>query len=149
MGDQGLPPLPDSLSKDRKVPAVGYPYRHSGGHRRYRRRLPVQHSRIRTDEAQQRPGRCQLCGALPVYVEGIQTLVLLLAPFAPHIAEELWHQLGYKTSVHQAPWPVYDPEALVADEITLVIQIMGKTRGTIEVPADSDKAALENYARRV
>jgi leucyl-tRNA synthetase len=87
------------------------------------------------------------CKPSPVYAEGIQTLVLLLAPFAPHMAEELWHQLGYETSVHQAPWPVYDPEALVADEITLVIQIMGKTRGTIDVPADSDKAALEQYAR--
>lgn len=87
------------------------------------------------------------CKPSPVYREGIQTLVLLLAPFAPHMAEELWHQLGYTDSVHQATWPVYDPEALVADEITLVIQIMGKTRGTIEVPADSDKAALEDYAR--
>ena len=63
------------------------------------------------------------------------------------MAEELWHQLGHATSVHQAAWPVYDPEALVADEITLVIQIMGKTRGTIDVPANSDKAALEQYAR--
>jgi leucyl-tRNA synthetase len=88
-----------------------------------------------------------ICKPSPVYAEGIQTLVLLLAPFAPHMAEELWHQLGYETSVHKAPWPVYDPEALVADEITLVIQIMGKTRGTIDVPADSDKAALEQYAR--
>ncbi|NJL45528.1 MAG: class I tRNA ligase family protein, partial [Leptolyngbyaceae cyanobacterium SM2_3_12] len=61
--------------------------------------------------------------------------------------EELWHQLGFQGSVHQAPWPTVDPAALVADEITLVIQVMGKTRGTLEVPADSDKAALETYAR--
>jgi leucyl-tRNA synthetase len=87
------------------------------------------------------------CKTSPVYAEGIQTLVLLLAPFAPHMAAELWHQLGYTTSVHQATWPVYEPQALVADEITLVIQIMGKTRGTIAVPADADKAALEQYAR--
>ncbi len=87
------------------------------------------------------------CKPSPVYGEGIQTLVLLLAPFAPHMAEELWHQLEYPQSVHQAPWPGYEPEALVADEITLVIQIMGKTRGTIDVPTDSDKAALEQYAR--
>ncbi len=83
----------------------------------------------------------------PVYREGIHTLVLLLAPFAPHLAEELWHQLGDQDSIHRAPWPEFDPSALVADEITLVIQIMGKTRGTLEVPADSDKAALERYAR--
>ena len=87
------------------------------------------------------------CKPSPIYVEGVKTLVLLLAPFAPHMAEELWHQLGYKSSVHQATWPVYEPDALVADEITLVIQIMGKTRGTIDVPADSDKATLEQYAR--
>ncbi|HSM82557.1 MAG TPA: leucine--tRNA ligase, partial [Nodosilinea sp.] len=83
-----------------------------------------------------------------VYAEGIRALVLLLAPFAPHLADELWHQLGHTGSVHRAPWPVFDPSALVADEITLVIQIMGKTRGTLEVPADSDRAALEQYARQ-
>jgi len=87
------------------------------------------------------------CADSPVYAEGIHTLVKLIAPFAPHIAEELWAQLGRAGSIHQQGWPVLDEGALVADEITLVIQIMGKTRGTIEVPADSDKAALEKYAR--
>jgi leucyl-tRNA synthetase len=82
-----------------------------------------------------------------VYTEGVRALVLLLAPFAPHLADELWHQLGNSGSVHRAPWPVFDPGALVVDEITLVIQIMGKTRGTLEVPANSDKAALEKFAR--
>jgi leucyl-tRNA synthetase len=83
----------------------------------------------------------------PVYAEGVHTLVKLIAPFAPHIADELWSQLGQTGSIHQQGWPILDESALVADEITLVIQIMGKTRGTIEVPADSDKAALEQYAR--
>jgi len=87
------------------------------------------------------------CPDAPVYAEGIHTLVKLLAPFAPHIAEELWQHLGQKGSIHHQPWPQLDEAALVADEITLVIQIMGKTRGTIDVPADSDKAALEQYAR--
>ncbi|MBE9044110.1 leucine--tRNA ligase [Pleurocapsales cyanobacterium LEGE 10410] len=81
-----------------------------------------------------------------VYQEGIETLVLLLAPFAPHIAEELWSCLGNTESVHQQPWREVDPSALVVDEITLVVQIMGKTRGTIQVPAGSDKSALEKYA---
>lgn len=85
--------------------------------------------------------------ASPVYAEGIQTLVLLLAPFAPHLAEELWQQLGFKKSVHHQNWPQHEPAALVADEITLVIQIMGKTRGTIAVPASASKAELEQYAR--
>ena len=88
------------------------------------------------------------------FAEGIRSLVLLIAPFAPHIADELWSQLNSQTdlqtaqhSVHQQPWPEVDPAALIADEITLVIQIMGKTRGTLQVPAGADKAALENYAR--
>ncbi|MBG1263138.1 leucine--tRNA ligase [Nostoc commune] len=83
----------------------------------------------------------------PIYAEGIRTLVVLLAPFAPHIADELWHLLGESNSVHIQTWPSFDPVALVADEITLVIQIMGKTRGAIQVPAQADKAALEKYAR--
>ena len=83
----------------------------------------------------------------PVYQEGIETLLKLLAPFAPHIAEELWRTIGNTDSIHSQAFPELDPEALVVDEITLVIQIMGKTRGTIPVPANSDKAALEKYAR--
>ena len=83
----------------------------------------------------------------PVYMEGIKTLVLLLAPFAPHIGEELWQQLGQKESVHLQPWPQVDASALVADEITLVIQIKGKTRGTIEVPASASREELEKLAR--
>ncbi len=87
------------------------------------------------------------CKDSPVYAEGIRTLVLLLAPFAPHITDELWHLLGNTNSVHSQNWLNYEPEALVADEITLVIQIMGKTRGAIQVPSSSDKATLEKYAR--
>ncbi len=88
------------------------------------------------------------CSDSPVYAEGIETLMQLLAPFAPHIAEELWHLSGKTGSIHQQSWLTYDPNALVADEITLVIQIMGKTRGTIQVPAQADKQELENYARQ-
>jgi leucyl-tRNA synthetase len=87
------------------------------------------------------------CKDSPIYAEGIQTLVMLLAPFAPHITEELWHLLGNSNSIHTQPWLKFDPAALVADEITLVIQVMGKTRGSIQVPAQADKAALEKYAR--
>jgi len=82
-----------------------------------------------------------------VYREAIETLVKLLAPFAPHIAEELWQKLGGTASIHRQPWPQCDRSALVVDEITLVIQIMGKTRGTIQVPAGADKATLEQLAR--
>jgi leucyl-tRNA synthetase len=87
------------------------------------------------------------CHNSPIYAEGILTLVIMLAPFAPHIGDELWQLLGNKNSVHTQTWPSFDPAALIADEITLVIQIMGKTRGAIQVPAKSDKAELEKYAR--
>jgi leucyl-tRNA synthetase len=83
----------------------------------------------------------------PVYAEGIITLVQLLAPFAPHIAEELWQTLGNQQSVHQQAWPQCDPAALIADEITVVIQIMGKTRGTIQVPTSASHEQLETLAK--
>ncbi len=83
----------------------------------------------------------------PVYAEGIQTLLILLAPFSPHIADELWQELGHTDSIHLQSWPVLDPAALVADEITLVIQILGKTKGTIQVPSSSSAADLERLAK--
>lgn len=87
------------------------------------------------------------CKNSPVYAEGVQTLLLLLAPFAPHITEELWQIMGQEESVHRQPFPQADESALIADEITLVIQVMGKTRGTIQVPAQADRQVLEQYAR--
>jgi leucyl-tRNA synthetase len=87
------------------------------------------------------------CETSAVYQEGIETLLKLLAPFAPHIAEELWQGLGNPESIHIQPWPEVDEAALVVDEITLVIQINGKTRGTISVPAKADKATLETLAK--
>ena len=82
-----------------------------------------------------------------VFREGIETLILLLAPFAPHISEELWHLLGNSESVHLQSWLTLDKDALIVDEITLVIQIMGKTRGTISVPANATKEELETFAK--
>jgi leucyl-tRNA synthetase len=87
------------------------------------------------------------CKTSAIYGDGIVTLLKLLAPFAPHLTEELWHQLGHSDSIHRQAWRTHDPEALVVDEISLVIQIMGKTRGTIQVPAQADAQALEQYAR--
>jgi len=87
------------------------------------------------------------CKNSPIYAEGIETLVVLLAPFAPHIADELWHLLGNHNSVHTQTWPSFDTSALVADEITLVIQVNGKKRADIQVPAQADKAQLEKFAR--
>jgi leucyl-tRNA synthetase len=87
------------------------------------------------------------CCDSAIYREGIETLLTLLAPFAPHIAEELWHQLGHGTSICRQEWPTWEPAALEVDEISLVIQIMGKTRGTIQVPAKTERADLERHAR--
>ena len=81
-----------------------------------------------------------------VAAEALGSLLLLLAPFAPHLAEELWHKLGGSGSVHGQRWPVVDPAALVRDTIALVIQIKGKVRGSLEVPADADKSTLEKLA---
>lgn len=83
----------------------------------------------------------------PIYQEGIETLLKLLAPFSPHITEDLWHQIGHGDSVHLQSWPTFDPSALVVDEITLVIQINGKTRGTIQVANGADKSTLEQLAK--
>ena len=82
----------------------------------------------------------------PVLQEALSVLIRLLAPFAPHLAEELWHQLGGVPSVHQQSWPELDPTALVQDTVDLVIQVKGKVRGNIKVPADADKDTLEALA---
>ena len=82
----------------------------------------------------------------PVAVEALHTLLLLLAPFAPHLAEDLWNRLNGGGSIHQQPWPQADPTALVRDTIPLVIQVKGKVRGNLEVPADADRATLEQLA---
>jgi leucyl-tRNA synthetase len=67
--------------------------------------------------------------------EALRSLVLMIAPITPHVAEELWEHLGGAYSVHDQPWPVSDP-ALAADEvITLVVQVNGKVRARIDVPA--------------
>ncbi len=79
--------------------------------------------------------------------EAVATLVLLLAPFAPHLAEELWHRLTESSvSVHLQRWPQLDPSALSRDTIPLVIQVKGKVRGHLDVPADADVATLERMA---
>ena len=81
-----------------------------------------------------------------VQAEAISALIRLLAPFAPHLAEEFWFSLGGQDSVHNQPWPNHDPSALVRDTVDLVIQVKGKVRGSISVPADCSKEKLEELA---
>jgi leucyl-tRNA synthetase len=75
-----------------------------------------------------------------------EAFVRLLAPFAPHLAEELWRRLGFETSVGLASWPEADPALLVEDVVRLVVQVNGKRRDEIEVPADADEAAIRAAA---
>ena len=76
--------------------------------------------------------------------EVLEPLVVLVAPFAPHIAEELWHQLGNEGSVCDAEWPKFDPQMLVEDTVKYPVQFNGKMRFMLELPADATQAdALE------
>ncbi|MDO8552217.1 MAG: leucine--tRNA ligase [bacterium] len=70
----------------------------------------------------------------------------LLSPFAPHITEELWHEAGNKSSIHLEKWPVFDPALLRDENVTIAIQINGRTRGEVQVPTDSDKKTVEDAA---
>lgn len=76
----------------------------------------------------------------------LEPLVLMVAPLAPHLAEELWRRLGHDTSLAHGPFPVADPQYLVEDTVELPVQVNGKVRGRITVPADADADALETAA---
>ncbi len=77
----------------------------------------------------------------------VEPLVLMVAPLAPHLAEELWRRLGHETLLAHGPFPVADERYLTDDTVELPVQVNGKLRGKITVPADADKAALEAAAR--
>jgi len=78
----------------------------------------------------------------PVWRETLSTMPLLLAPIAPHLAEELWSRLGHTTSVHLASWPTADPAALTKEEMVVAVQVNGKLRGEVTMPVGSTKEAL-------
>jgi leucyl-tRNA synthetase len=72
--------------------------------------------------------------------------IQLVAPLAPHLAEELWHQAGFEDSVFKSLWPVFDPKAIVGESIEIAVQINGRLRDTVTVAADADQAAVEAAA---
>ena len=78
--------------------------------------------------------------------ELIETILKLLAPMAPYLTEEQWHRLGHETSIHFEPWPTFDPDLATEDEITMVIQVDGKVRDTITVPADITEGEMTERA---
>jgi len=79
-----------------------------------------------------------------VMAEAEDCLLLLLAPFVPHIAEELWHEIGHTDSVHAQSWPKVDESALSVDEVTVIVQINGKLKERVQVAINMDKEELEN-----
>ncbi|MFV8819505.1 leucine--tRNA ligase [Haliea sp. E17] len=81
-----------------------------------------------------------------VLAEGLRAVVLMLNPIVPHICHALWAQLGGAGDVLDAPWPAVDESALVRDSLEVVVQVNGKVRAKMDVPADADKAALEAAA---
>ncbi|MGO9245483.1 MAG: leucine--tRNA ligase [Verrucomicrobiia bacterium] len=76
----------------------------------------------------------------------LEPFVLLLAPYAPHLAEELWEKLGHKQSLAYAPWPKHDDALLKEDKVTVILQVNGKIRDRVEVPAQISAADLEKLA---
>jgi len=79
-------------------------------------------------------------------VETIETLIKLIAPSAPHLAEELWHQFGHQTTVFDALWPEFEAEKAKADTVTIAVQINGKLRDTFEAAAGATKDELQKLA---
>ena len=80
------------------------------------------------------------------YLQTLETLMLLMAPSAPHIAEELWHQTGHTGSVHHQPWPEWDPALVVDEVVNLAVQVNGKMRVVLEVPAEASQAEVQALA---
>ena len=79
----------------------------------------------------------------------LDTMTVMLAPFAPHIAEEMWRELGYDSTVFEAGWPKADESKLVQDTIEIALQIGGKLRGTMEISKDAAKEEVLAQAKEV
>jgi len=78
--------------------------------------------------------------------EAIETVVLLLGPFSPHVTEELWQQLGHTESLFKRPWPIADTAALARQEVTVVLQVDGKVRSRLTVEVDAVEARVQELA---
>jgi leucyl-tRNA synthetase len=100
----------------------------------------------RTDDDVTRVGVAERRETICVVREAIEALVRLLSPFAPHMAEEMWERLGHPTPLGGASWPAYDPAVAKADEIVVPVQVNGKVRGRLTVPADATEQDLERLA---
>jgi leucyl-tRNA synthetase len=81
-----------------------------------------------------------------VLKEAIEALILMLSPFTPHMAEELWEHIGREGGIVFASWPAFDPDVAKADEVVIPVQVNGKVRGRVTVPADSSEEAIREAA---
>ncbi len=81
-----------------------------------------------------------------VFSSAMATVITLLSPIIPHVCEELWSRLGHSTALPDEPWPQWDKEATAQDTVTVALQVNGKLRGTVDIPAGADKAAMEEAA---
>ena len=86
---------------------------------------------------------------LPLFNKAIETLVIVLSPFTPHICEELWNMLGHEDRLYNKEWPSYDESALVLDEVEVVVQINGKLKDRLKLPNDSSKEVTEEAALKL
>jgi len=82
-----------------------------------------------------------------VLAEAIEKMLLVLAPFVPHITEELWEKMGKQGSIHEQRWPDYDENALQVEEIEIVVQINGKLKGKLVIPVNATKEEMLNMAK--
>jgi leucyl-tRNA synthetase len=89
------------------------------------------------------------CKGEPLTREAAESLITILHPWAPHIAEELWAKLGHTTSIYGAPWPKWDPAALVVDEVDVAVQVAGKLRGTFKAAPTMPAAQMLEAAKAV
>jgi leucyl-tRNA synthetase len=91
-------------------------------------------------------GRTERSQTLAALREAIDALVVMISPFAPHAGEELWQMLGHADGLSRAHWPVFDPEIAKADEVVVPVQINGKVRARLMVPADLSDEELRDTA---
>ena len=84
--------------------------------------------------------------AKALWKETLETLVVLLSPFVPHLSEELWKQLGHDQSVFCAPWPDWDEAAIQSDTLSIVVQVNGRVRAQLQIPADLDEETIRQRA---
>jgi len=100
----------------------------------------------RVDEDVDHAGAFERRETICVVREALETLVRILSPFAPHMAEEMWEKLGHATTLAAATWPAYDPDVAKAEEIVVPVQVNGKVRSRLTVPAEVSEQELERLA---